>query len=121
MRDDELNQIAKACGIPHLTDVRRDWRKQYRTRLRSRYDRHLPVELRTLIGEVAPSVRIFNQRLQISYSMLLRDLRRIDLGMPVRWSQVERILEAAELPAHCDRWTTIHGLWKTAANQNGRR
>ena len=71
------------------------------------------VELRLLIAELAPTLRAFSPRLGFNYSVLVRDLHRIDRDEPLRWFHVERILVAAGLPVDCDRWKEIRGLWYT--------
>src|SRR5207244_11508929 len=109
-----LQQIAHACGVEELTEVRRDWRLRFRTQLEKKCSSPLGVDLRLLIAETAPTLRAFSPRLGLNYSVLVRDLQRIDRDEPVRWFHVERIVRALGIPADSDRWREIHALWHTA-------
>ena len=75
-------------------------------------DSSLSVEIRLLIAEVEPTLRAFSQRLPFNYSVLLRDLYRIESQHKVKWEHIERILRAAELPGSSERWRVIHRLWQ---------
>jgi hypothetical protein len=66
---------------------------------------------------VAASLRAFSSRLRFNYSVLVRDLQRLDRDAPIRWGHVERVLRAADLPEHDDRWREIHALWYTAGER----
>ena len=74
--------------------------------------------MRLLIAEVAPTLRAFSPRLGFNYSVLVRDLQRIDRDEPVRWFHVERILRALPVPPDDDRWREVHALWYTAAERS---
>jgi transcriptional regulator with XRE-family HTH domain len=112
-----LEQIAKAGGVADLSEVRRDWTLQYRTKLRKVCSSPLGVELRLLIAEVAPTLRAFSPRLGVNYSVLVRDLQRIDRDEPVRWYHVERILRALGLSGTDERWRELRALWSTAGER----
>jgi transcriptional regulator with XRE-family HTH domain len=115
-----LEQIAQVSGVVDCTEVRRDWAHRYRTQLQSRLRSPLAVELRMLIAEVAATLRDFSPRLGFNYSVLIRDLKRIDADHPVQWFHVERILRAAGLLYGDERWKEIHALWYTTRDRNGR-
>lgn len=112
-----LERIAGVCGVAELAEVRRDWNQCYRALLQGKCASPLGIDLRLLMGEVAPTPRAFSQRLNFNYSVLVRDLQRIDRDEPVRWFHVERILKAAEIPVDDDRWREIHALWYTASER----
>ena len=112
-----LKQIAQVCGVAELADVHHDWRQRYRERLAACYPSPLAVELRLLIGEVAESLRDFSPRLEFNYSVLVRDLQKIDRDDFVKWFHVERIARAAGLPPHDERWREMHALWRTASDR----
>ncbi|HWG46989.1 MAG TPA: helix-turn-helix transcriptional regulator [Gemmataceae bacterium] len=112
-----LKQIARVCDVAELADVHHDWRQRYHTYLAARYPSPLGVELRLLIGEVAESLRDFSPRLGFNYSVLVRDLQKIDRDDFVKWFHVERIARAAGLPAEDERWREMHGLWRTASDR----
>jgi transcriptional regulator with XRE-family HTH domain len=112
-----LEQIGRACGVADLGEVRQDWRERYRAQLQGGGRSPLGVEVRLLIGEVSGTVRGFSPRLGFNYSVLIRDLQRLDRDEPVRWFHVERILRAAGLPADGASWREIHALWYTAAER----
>ncbi len=112
-----LEQIARAGDVAEWDDLREDWRKRYRRHLEARYASPLAVELRLLIGETAESLRDFSPRLGFNYSVLVRDLQRIDRDDFVKWFHVERIARAAGLPAEDERWREIHALWRTASDR----
>jgi transcriptional regulator with XRE-family HTH domain len=115
-----LEQIARGCGAMDLTEVRRDWSKRYRAKLQAHLSSPLAVELRLLIAEVASTLRAFSPRLGFNYSVLVRDLQRIDIDKPVKWFHIERILRAADLPPEEERWKEIHALWYTSGERNGK-
>jgi len=112
-----LEQIAEACGVDDLAEAHRDWAERYRARLQARYPSPLGVELRLLIAETASTLRALEPRLGFNYSVLIRDLHRIDADEPVRWFHVERILRAVALPVDGERWREIHALWYTAGER----
>jgi hypothetical protein len=66
-----------------------------------------------LIAETAPTTRAFSHKLPFNYSVLVRDLQRIDRNQPLKWFHVERILDAAELKSTNERWQEIRILWYT--------
>jgi transcriptional regulator with XRE-family HTH domain len=115
-----LEQIARFGGVTELSEVWRDWTGCYRARLQAHYASPLAVELRLLIAEVAATLRAFSPRLGFNYSVLIRDLQRIDADRPVRWFHVERILRAAGLLRESERWKQIHALWYTTGERNGK-
>jgi transcriptional regulator with XRE-family HTH domain len=115
-----LEQVARACGVLDWTEVCRDWTRRYRAQLQARFRSPLAVELRLLIAEVAPTLRTFSRRLAFNYSVLIRDLQRIDADQPVKWFHVERILRAAGLAPDHERCKEMRALWYTAAERNGR-
>jgi hypothetical protein len=112
-----LERIAHVCGVHELAEVRRDWRERYRAQLAQKCSSPLGVDLRLLIAEVAPTLRAFSPRLGFNYSVLVRDLQRIDRDEPVRWFHVERILRCLDIAPESDRWREIHALWYTAAER----
>ena len=109
--DDTFDELAAEF------DVLGDWEERYRAVLASHCNSPLGVELRLLIAEVAATLRDFSPRLGFNYSVLIRDLQRIDRDEPVRWFHVERILRAARLTADSLRWREIHMLWYTASER----
>ncbi|OAI41668.1 hypothetical protein AYO40_02730 [Planctomycetaceae bacterium SCGC AG-212-D15] len=113
-----LEQIGAACEVPDLSQAHLDWSERFRAVLQKECESPLGVELRLLIGEVATTLRAFSPRLGFNYSVLVRDLQRIDRDSPVRWFHVERILKAAGIPAEDARWREVHALWYTAADRN---
>jgi transcriptional regulator with XRE-family HTH domain len=113
-----LEHIGRACRVPDLSEVRRDWVERFRAQLAKVCPSPLGVELRVLIAEVAPTLRAFSPRLGFNYSVLVRDLQRIDRDVPVRWFHVERILKARGIPPDDERWREIHALWYTAAERS---
>ncbi|HEY7424797.1 MAG TPA: helix-turn-helix transcriptional regulator [Gemmataceae bacterium] len=112
-----LERIARACDVTELDDLHDDWRARYREYLKARCPSPLGVELRLLIGEVAESLRDFSPRLGFNYSVLVRDLQKIDRDDFVRWFHVERIARAAGVPVGEERWREIQGLWRTASDR----
>jgi transcriptional regulator with XRE-family HTH domain len=116
-----LDEIAAVCQIDDLVDVRRDWAARYRARLQRRALSPLGVELRTLIAEVALTSRAFSRKLPFNYSVLVRDLGRIDRDVPLAWFHVERIMAAAGLRSHHERWQEVRVLWCTVEARNGPR
>jgi transcriptional regulator with XRE-family HTH domain len=114
-----LEQIGQVCDVTELTEVRRDWTGCYRAKLQARYRSPLAVELRLLIAEAAATLRAFSPGLGFNYSVLIRDLQRIDADRPIPWFHVERLLRAAGLAREGERWKEIHALWYTAGERNG--
>jgi transcriptional regulator with XRE-family HTH domain len=112
-----LERIARACEIADWQEVYEDWRQRYREQLQRTCPSPLGVELRLLIGEVAESLRHFSPRLGFNYSVLIRDMQKIDHDEAVRWFHVERILRAIGLPPEDPRWREIHALWYTASDR----
>jgi hypothetical protein len=116
--------IGRTCGVVDMTDVEEDWKQRYRDLLRKRCRSPLGVEIRLLIGETASSPRAFSPRLGFNYSVLVRNLQRLDRDEPIRWAHVERILSAAGLTREDERWHEIHALWATMSDRkkpsNGR-
>jgi transcriptional regulator with XRE-family HTH domain len=113
-----LQQIGEACEVPDLTQAHLDWSERYRDALQRECDSPLGVELRLIIAEVATTLRGFSPRLGFNYSVLVRDLQRIDRDIPVRWFHVERILKAARIGEDDGRWREIHALWYTTSDRN---
>jgi transcriptional regulator with XRE-family HTH domain len=116
-----LKEIAKAAKVGELSDLYEAWQEAYRRRLQCNTITPLAVELRMLLAEAANSVREFSQRLPFNYSVLVRDLGRIDRGQPIAWYHIERLLDAAGMGTHHDRWQEIRILWCMADNQLKRR
>jgi transcriptional regulator with XRE-family HTH domain len=112
-----LERIGRACGVTEMAEVYHDWTARYRAQLHRACESPLGVELRLLIAEVAPTLRAFSTRLGFNYSVLVRDLQRIDRDEPVKWFHVERLLRATGLPADDMRWVEIRGLWSTAGER----
>ena len=106
-----LQQIAYTCKVEKLQAVHVNWIHRYRAQLQSKSDSLLAVELRLLIAQVAPTLREFSRRLPFNYSVLLRDLYRVERKESFKWVHVERILNAAGLPNESERWRVIHRLW----------
>jgi transcriptional regulator with XRE-family HTH domain len=106
-----LAQIGAACGVADLDAVREDWRERYRERLQAQGRAPLGVEVRLLIAEVAPTVRDFSGRLEVSPSVVVRALQRMDEDRPVSWLHVERILRAAGAAPHDRGWQQVHAWW----------
>jgi len=115
-----LEQIGEACGVKDLAEARRDWIDRYRQQLHKTCISPLGIELRMLIAEVAPTLRAFSPRLGLNYSVLVRDLQRLDHDESIRWFHVERILHGVGLPADDFRWREIHALWYTAGERKAR-
>jgi transcriptional regulator with XRE-family HTH domain len=112
-----LGQIGQVCGVEDLHGVRLDWIHRYRAELQRQLASPLGVELRLLIAETATTLRAFSPRLGFNYSVLIRDLQRIDREEPIKWYHIERILRAAGVTADGERWREIRGLWYTAAER----
>lgn len=112
-----IERIASACGVSDLDPVHDDWQTRYRSQLKTECDSPLGVEIRLLIAESAPTLRAFSPRLGFNYSVLIRNLQKIDRDEAVKWSKVERILRAAALPEDDPRWQEIHALWYTAGER----
>ncbi len=110
-----LERVANVCGITECDEVHDDWLARYREQLGQIYPSPLGVELRLLIGELAESLRDFSPRLGFNYSVLVRDLQRIDRDEPIQWFHVERIARAAGASASDERWRELHALWATAS------
>ena len=107
-------------GVQDLQELRRDWRDRYRQQLAMDCPSPLGIDLRLLIAEVAPTLRAFSPRLGFNYSVLVRDLQRIDRDEPVRWFHVERILSSLGVTSDSERWREIHALWYTAEERRRR-
>ena len=108
-----LQQIADVCKVLKLQVVHIDWIHRYRRQLQGKNESLLAVELRLLMAEVAPTIREFSKRLPFNYSVLLRDLYKVEQKEKFKWFHVERILKAAGLPENSERWRVIHRLWLT--------
>ena len=108
-----LEDIGAACGVPDLVSVRGDWKRRYRAKLERQGISPLAVELRLLIAEAAPTMRVFSKKLPFNYSVLVRDLQRIDRNQPLKWFHVERVLDAAGLRTNSERWQEMRILWYT--------
>ena len=106
-----LQQIASTCNVEKLQAVHVNWIHRYRAQLQAKSDSLLAVELRLLISQVAPTLREFSRRLPFNYSVLLRDIYRVERKESFKWFHVERILRAAGLPDQSERWRVIHRLW----------
>jgi hypothetical protein len=115
-----LEQIGKACGVTDLSEAHRDWIEGYRRSLEGKRLSPLGIELRLLIAEVAATLRAFSPRLGFNYSVLIRDLQRIDHDEPVKWFHVERILQAVGLHTDDERWREFRALWSTAKERRRR-
>ena len=107
-----LHGIAESCGVKNLGEVHINWIHRYREQLQQKSDSSLAVELRLLIAEVAPTLRAFAKQLPFNYSVLLRDLYRIEAKEPIKWPHIERLLRAAGLPSSSERWRVILRLWE---------
>ena len=107
-----LHGIAETCGVKSLGEVHINWIRRYREQLMRKSDSLLAVELRLLIAEVAPTLRAFAKRLPFNYSVLLRDLYRVEGQEPIKWPHIERLLRAAGLPSSSERWRVILRLWE---------
>ncbi|HWB08016.1 MAG TPA: helix-turn-helix transcriptional regulator [Pirellulales bacterium] len=112
-----VQEVARATKVSDLARVRDDWQARWRQRLKRDDISPLAIELRILIAETANSVREFSRRLPFNYSVLVRDLGRIDRGASIGWFHVERILAAAGLATHHDRWQEVRVLWCTLENR----
>jgi transcriptional regulator with XRE-family HTH domain len=112
-----LERIARACSVDDWEDVHEDWQQRYRQHLRRICPSPLGVELRLLIGEVAESLREFSPRLGFNYSVLVRDMQKIDRDETMKWFHVERIARAAGLLPDDPRWRELHALWYTASDR----
>jgi transcriptional regulator with XRE-family HTH domain len=114
-----LHGIAESCGVTRLGDVHINWIHRYREQLNQKSESLLAVELRLLIAEVAPTLRAFAKRLPFNYSVLLRDLYRVEAKQPIKWPHIERLLRAAGLPSSSERWRVIVRLWEAQQQQAG--
>jgi transcriptional regulator with XRE-family HTH domain len=112
-----LKQIARAGDVTELDELHADWQRRYRDELRACCPSPLGVELRLLIGEVAESLRDFSPRLGFNYSVLVRDLQKIDRDELIKWFHVERIARAAGVAPDDGRWRELHALWSTASDR----
>jgi transcriptional regulator with XRE-family HTH domain len=110
-----LERIARVCGVVECEEVHEDWRQRYREHLAKICPSPLGVELRLLIGEFAESLRDFSPRLGFNYSVLVRDLQKIDRDESIKWFHVERIARAAGVTTSDERWRELHALWATAS------
>lgn len=116
-----LERIARTCAVADWEDVQEDWQKRYRQHLRRICPSPLGVELRLLIGEVAESLREFSPRLGFNYSVLVRDMQKIDRDETIKWFHIERIARAAGLLPDDPRWRELHALWYTASDRRKTR
>lgn len=107
-----LHGIADSCGVKRLGEVHINWIHRYREQLRQKSESQLAVELRLLIAEVVPTLRAFAKRLPFNYSVLLRDLYRVEGREAIKWPHIERLLRAAGLPPSSERWRVIQRLWE---------
>jgi transcriptional regulator with XRE-family HTH domain len=112
-----IKEVARVAKVPDLSRMRDAWQAVWRQRLQQSGLAPLAVELRLLIAESASSVREFSHRLPFNYSVLVRDLGRIDRGRSIGWFHIERLLTAAGMATHHDRWQEIRVLWCTVENQ----
>jgi transcriptional regulator with XRE-family HTH domain len=112
-----IEQVARAAGVEEFDALRDDWSLRFREQLRHECPSPLGIEVRVLIAEIAPTLRSFSPRLGFNYSVLVRNLQRIDRDEAIRWPQVERILRAAGLTPEGPRWREIHALWYTASDR----
>ncbi|MGH7134239.1 MAG: hypothetical protein ACREHD_00780, partial [Pirellulales bacterium] len=108
-----LRDVARLMKITEVAPMREDWKMRYRERLVASKICPLGIEIRMLLVESANSVREFSRRLPFNYSVLVRDLARLDRGLPIAWFHIERLLDAAGLATHHDRWQEIRLLWCT--------
>lgn len=108
-----LREVARSMKVHNLVTMREDWQARFRQRLQAIKLSPLAVEVRLLIAESANSVREFSQKLPFNYSVLVRDLARIDRGQPIAWFHVDRLLSAAGLGTNHDRWQEVRILWCT--------
>ena len=92
-----LEQIGETAGARSIRPISTG-RRAPRALAGRACESPLGVELRLLIAEVATTLRGFSPRLGFNYSVLVRDLQRIDRDIPVRWFHVERILKAVGIP-----------------------
>jgi transcriptional regulator with XRE-family HTH domain len=112
-----VEQVTRAAGITEVDALRDDWNRCFRAQLLLECPSPLGIEVRVLIAEIAPTLRTFSPRLGFNYSVLVRNLQRIDSDQAIRWPQVERILRAAGLSPEGPRWREIHALWYTASDR----
>jgi transcriptional regulator with XRE-family HTH domain len=112
-----LERIGEACGVIEMAEVYHDWTARYRRHLHAACASPLGVEVRLLIAEVAPTLRAFSTRLGFNYSVLVRDLQRMDRDERIGWFHVERLLRAAGLPPDDMRWLEVRALWSTASDR----
>ena len=112
-----LAQLGRTCGVEDLSRVYLDWLERFRAQLAQRCPSPLGVEMRLLVGEVAPSLRAWSLQVGFNYSVLIREFQRIDRDEPIRWYRIERILRTIGLPPNGERWREFRGLWATAATR----
>jgi transcriptional regulator with XRE-family HTH domain len=112
-----VRQMAEACGVVEMVELRHDWAYRYRVQLEAECPSPLGVELRLLVGEVATTLRDLSPRLGFNYSVLIREFQRIDRDEPLRWFHVERLLGVIGLAPTSDRWREIRALWSTAGQR----
>src|SRR5262249_56266715 len=99
-----LEALGRAGGVHEVADVREDWRLCFRRRLQAEAMSPLGLELRLLMMEVAPNLRAFSPRLGFNYSVLVRDMQRIDRDDPIKWFHIERIVLATDFPVTEGQW-----------------
>jgi transcriptional regulator with XRE-family HTH domain len=112
-----LEALGRAGGVHEVADVLEDWRLCFRRRLQAEAMSPLGLELRLLMMEVAPNLRAFSPRLGFNYSVLVRDMQRIDRDDPIKWFHIERIVLATDLPVTEDQWRGLRALWYTAGER----
>src|SRR5262249_15624868 len=116
-----LGQVGQGGGGAGFSPVDFGLGGHYRIQLRTQCASTLGIELRLLIAEVANTLREFSPRLGFNYSVLVRDLQRIDRDIPIKWYHVERILQALGLMADDDHWREMRALWLTASERKKKK
>jgi transcriptional regulator with XRE-family HTH domain len=109
-----LARLGQACGVTDLAQVQLDWGDRFRDQLRAKGVGPLGSELRLLIALHAANLREFSPMLGFNYSVLVRDMQRIDRDQPGRWFHIERILRACGLTPDEESWKEVRTLWYTA-------
>jgi transcriptional regulator with XRE-family HTH domain len=112
-----LGQIARAARIDDVSALQSDWDNGYRQRLQGLRCSPLGIELRLFIAEMFPTLRSFSHKLGFNFSVLSRDLARINRDVPLKWFHVERILRALDVRQDGARWREVHALWYTAGER----
>jgi len=109
-----LARVGEVCCVADLSQAQLDWTERYRAMLLKLGIAPLGAELRLLMAQHAATLRGFSPRLGFNYSVLVRDMQRIDRDQPGRWFHIERILRGAGLSPQDERWKEIRVLWYTA-------